>query len=155
MPYDYNVYYRQNCILPLILLFFSSILFFLQIYSFRKERHTYSPKDILFSIFFLCVALFLMIANIVPLVRGGAYLLAEKEEDAIQVSGTVEGTIEIDFVTGAKYRVENNDGNGEAIVVNGKKYYLTTYGDIQVGDYVVLDVLPRSGFVLKMEQNND
>lgn len=155
MTYDYNVYYRQNCILPLILLFFSSILFFLQIYSLRKERHTYSPKDILFSIFFLCVALFLMIANIVPLVRGGAYLLAEKEEDAIQVSGTVEGTIEIDFVTGAKYRVENNDGNGEAIVVNGKKYYLTTYGDIQVGDYVVLDVLPRSGFVLKMEQNND
>lgn len=155
MTYDYNVYYRQNCIIPLILLFFSSILFFLQIYSLRKERHASSPKDILFSIFFLCVALFLMIANIVPLVRGGAYLLVEKEEDAIQVSGTVERTIETDFVTGAKYRVENNDGNGEAIVVNGEKYYLTTYGDIQVGDYVVLDVLPRSGFVLKMEQNND
>ena len=155
MTYDYYVYYRQNCIIPLILLFFSSVLFFLQIYSLWKERITYSTKDIMVSFLFLCIALFLMIANIVPLVRGGAYLLVEKEEDAIQVSGEVEGTIEIDFVTGAKYRVENNNGSGEAIVVNGVKYYLTTYGDIQAGDYVTLDVLPRSGFVLKMEHNND
>ena len=155
MTYDYYVYYRQNCIIPLILLIFSSILFFGQIYSLCKERLTYSPKDIMYRIFFLCIALFLIIANIVPLARGGVYLLVEKENDAIQVSGTVEGTIEIDYVTGAKYRVENNNGSGEAIIVNGRKYYLTTYGDIQAGDYVVLDVLPRSGFILKIERNND
>ena len=155
MTYDYYVYYRQNCIIPIILLLVSFVLFFGQIYALWKERLTYSPKDIVYSIFFLCIAFYLIIANIVPLARGGIYLLVEKERDAIQVSGTVERTVEIDFVTGAKYHVENNNGSGEAIVVNGRKYYLTTYDDIHSGDHVAMDVLPRSGFVLKIERNND
>ena len=53
---DYYVYYRQNCTIPLILLFFSSVLCFLQIYSLWKERLTYSAKDIMVSILFLCIA---------------------------------------------------------------------------------------------------
>lgn len=154
MIFDYNVYFRQNCVIPIICLLFSFGLFFGQIFSLWKGRHIYSPKDILLSIFFLCVALFLIIINIVPLARGGVYLLVEKENDIIQVSGTVEETVEMDFATGAKYRVDNNKGYGEAIIVNGRKYYLTTYGDIQVGDRVMLDVLPRSGFVLKIEHKN-
>ena len=60
--------------------------------------------------------------------------------------------MEIDSYTGQKYGTENNHGYGEIIVVNGEKYYLTTYGDFGVGDDVILDVLPRSGFVLKMER---
>ena len=62
--------------------------------------------------------------------------------------------MEIDSITGAFYDAENNHGNGEVIVVNGKKYYLTTYGDFGVGDDVILNVLPKSGFVLKMESAN-
>ena len=34
----------------------------------------------------------------------------------------------------AKYDVDNNDGYGEALIVNGEKYYLMSYYDIKKGD---------------------
>lgn len=63
---------------------------------------------------FMCIFLFLMIVNIIPLARGGAYLLIEKENDAIHMYGTIEDTLEIGFLGGQKYPVDRNHGNGEA-----------------------------------------
>ena len=154
MIYDYNVYFRQNCIVPLCLAVFSLILCIISFVSFFKGRVTQPNKKYIAFIAFISTSLFLMIINLFPLFRGGIYLLYEKETDQIQVSGKIEDMIEIDFLTGAKYRTENNNGNGEIIVVNSKKYYLTTYGDFDVGDYVILHVLPRSRFVLKLERAN-
>lgn len=77
----------------------------------------------------------------------------EKETDIIEVSGVIEDTIEIDALTGCKYGTENNHGRGEALIVNGKKYYLTTYGDLKVGDKVILKVLPRSRFVIEIQKD--
>lgn len=59
-------------------------------------------------------SLFLLIINLIPLFRGGIYLLYENETDQIQVSGKIEDTIEINSLTGAKYHTENNNGNGDA-----------------------------------------
>ncbi|MCH5316660.1 MAG: hypothetical protein J1E05_01670 [Eubacterium sp.] len=148
MIYDYNVYLRQNCIVPLCLALFTLIWFIGFLVSFLKEKN---KKQLKFILFFLIPA-FLITINLFPLLRGGIYLLFEKETDQIQVSGKIEDTMEIDSYTGQKYDTENNHGYGEIIVVNGEKYYLTTYGDFGVGDDVILDVLPRSGFVLKMER---
>lgn len=151
MTYEYNVYFRQNCIVPLCLVVFSLILCIISLVSFFKGMKTHPNKIDIACIAFISISLFLTIINLFPLFRGGIFLLYEKETDQIQISGKIEETIEIDFLTGAKYRTENNNGNGQIIVVNGKKYYLTTYGDFGVGDYVILHVLPRSSFVLKME----
>lgn len=165
MIYDYNVYLRQNCIVPLCLALFSLMLFIGSLAMIIKDRGANPILKTFFkeieaspltkaisSIIFLLMPLFLIIVNLFPLFRGGIYLLYEKEKNQIQISGTIENTIEIDSYTGAFYDVENNHGNGEVIVVNGEKYYLTTYGDFGVGDDVILNVLPKSGFVLKMER---
>lgn len=154
MIYDYDIYFRQNCIVPLCLALFCLVFFIYSLVMIIKDRGASSPKKIIVSILFLFISLFLLIINLYPLFRGGIYLLFEKETDQIQVSGKIEDTMEIDFYTGQKYDTENNHGYGEIIVVNGKKYYLTTYGDFGVGDDVILDVLPKSGFVLKMESAN-
>ena len=152
MTYDYNVYFRQNCIVPLFFAVFSLIVFIGMLVSFLKARAVPNSKaNNILTIFFTFLQLYCFIIFSIPLFRGGIYLLFEKETDQIQVSGIIEGTAEIDSLTGAKYDTENNAGNGEIVIVNGKKYYLMSYGDFGVGDHVILHVLPRSGFVLKME----
>ena len=156
ITYDYDVYFRQNCIVPLCLALFCLIFFISFLVSILKEGGKPAPplKKAISYIPFILIPLCLMIINLFPLFRGGIHLLYEKETDQIQVSGKIEETMEIDSYTGAKYDTENNHGNGEIIVVNGEKYYLTTYGDFGVGDDVVLNVLPRSGFVLEMQRAN-
>ena len=79
-------------------------------------------------------------------------MLYENQQHAIHISGFIENTDEIDAFTGSKYSVEQNNGNGVSIVVNGVKYYLMTFGDLKTGDYVSLEVLPKSGFILSFEK---
>lgn len=156
MSFDYNIYLRQNCIVPLVLLLFAAFLFFRGGYRLigrlSKVSFLKSVKSNAKTLVFLAACLFLMIVNLVVLLRGGIFLLSEKETDAVEISGVIEQTVEIDWITGGKYGTENNNGRGEALIVDGKKYYLATYGDLKAGDSVVMSVLPRSGFVLKIQK---
>ena len=155
MTYDYNVYYRQDCIVPLLLVIFVGVIMTKNVVSLLKKctnMNTWmvikqnTPQTI-----FIVVFAFLIVVNSIHLLRGGIYLLFEKPSQAVQIVGTVEDTIEIDALTASKYDVDQNHGRGEALVIDGEKYYLTTYGDLKVGDNVVLTVLPRSRFVLQIE----
>ena len=150
--YNYSVYLRQNCIIPLLLLIFSSTFLALTIQSLWKEQDTRQPEELKSIILCGCIAVFLIVVNVVPLARGGIHLLYEKESDQIKETGVIEEKIEIPSFGGAKYETENNNCFGEAIVFNGKKYYLTTYYDLQLGDYVDVSVLPRSRFVLNIKK---
>lgn len=156
MIYDYSVYLRQNCIVPLILsLFCAFCMAKAGRYMWKKLSTTpfrQCIKEIAISGIAIVLLIFLTAVNLINLSRGGMYLLFEKETDIIEVSGVIEDTIEIDAWTGCKYGTENNHGRGEALIVNGEKYYLTTYGDLKVGDKVILKVLPRSKFVLEIQK---
>ena len=150
MTYDYNVYYRQNCVLPLSLLLFSIALLVSFILRYVRTSRSHLIGETIGAICGILIFAFLIIINAIPLARGGIYLLFEKQTDATQVSGLVERTMELGFLGGAKYQVDNNHGYGEAIVVNGETYYLTTYYDTKVGDTVAIEVLPRSRIVLRL-----
>ena len=63
----------------------------------------------------------------------------------------IEDTFEIPFFGGMKYDVDQNNGYGEGIVIDGTKYYLMTYGDYKEGDVVTIKVLPKSKLILEME----
>ena len=157
MIYDYSVYYRQNCVVPIFICLFFFGMLILSIVSLVKDLRSHTKERInsIFSaVIVVGIALYLFIASAIPLARGGIYLLFEKESDSVQVSGQVEETIEIACDGGGRYgSTENNHGWGEAIIVNGEKYYMTSYYDIKEGDYVVLEVLPRSRLVMKMQRS--
>ena len=152
MTFDYNVYHRQNCIVPLILLAFVIVWIILIVIPLLKKKKNGSGNTKIRDFLFILFAIPFLIINSIPLMRGGIHLLYEKESVKIQVSGVIEKTEETEHFIRLKYDVENNQGYGEAIVVNGIKYYLMTYGDFSEGDQVDLDVLPRSRFVLKIEK---
>lgn len=151
MTYSYEVYYRQNCIVPLVFILFAFVALIFTVFSIVKSRAQFTGKNILKNCITLGVLLFLITINGIRLVRGGVHLLWEKPHHAVRVSGEIERIIEMDSFTGGKYGTANNNGRGEGIVVNNKTYYLTTCGDYQVGDSVNLLVLPRSRFVLEMD----
>lgn len=153
--FDYDVYFRQNCVVPICLMLFSGLLLVLLILSVCRHKKTFLLRDWIGSLLTAAIMAVLMTINVVPLIRGGFCLLWEKESAQVQITGTVEETVEIPFMTGQKYDVKNNNGSGEAIIVDGQKYYLTGYFDVRPGDRVSLYVLPQSGFVLQMEVVRD
>lgn len=150
--YDYGIYYRQNCTVPLSLGLFAVFLLIVGIIQVSKGHKTYTFTDWLCVLSIMGIGLFLLALDIIPLARGGIYLLREDASDGVRIVGTVEETVELSPYTPGKYHTENNNGHGEAIVVNGTTYYLTTYYDTKVGDQVVLEVLPLSRVVLRLEQ---
>lgn len=154
MTFDYNVYFRQNCVVPVAFLLVTIFVVSSQIARWWNNNGASTNVTRLTRALAVCIFVFLFIVNMIPLIRGGAYLLIEKESDVIQVQGTIEDTIELGSIGGAKYQVEQNHGYGEAIVIDGSKYYLMTYGDYRIGDNVVIDVLPRSSLVLRIDYAN-
>lgn len=110
-------------------------------------------RDYIVLILFLLNCSFLLGINVVSLSRGGIYLLFEKETDQIQIVGSVEEITTIDTLTGARYKVEGEYRNspGDVIVVDKEKYYIVSCGETKVGDSVRLTVLPKSHYVLELE----
>ena len=156
MKFAYEEYYRQDCIVPLLLIFFSAIILIKIIVSMIRKYMgggllNFIKGNTLNMLFFI-VFISLITINLIHLLRGGIHLLYENQQHAIHISGFIENTDEIDAFTGSKYSVEQNNGNGVSIVVNGVKYYLMTFGDLKTGDYVSLEVLPKSGFILSFEK---
>ena len=158
MRFDYNVYYRQNCIMPILFILLVGFLAFKvgvpMMKNFTHVSFSAFMKKSAKQCIFLFVCLFLVFINGINLFRGGFFLLIEKEDDAVEISGVIEKTIEIDALTGSKYGTENNYGRGEGLLINGEKYYLTTYGNLKPGDKIIAKVLPKSRFVLEIEKLN-
>ena len=154
MRFEYSNYLRQDCYAPLSLALFSLFFLICVLFSFIKKK-SFDISEIGKCVILLIIGCYLFGINAIHLSRGGLYLLSEHESDQIQIEGLVEKTIEIGSLTGAKYRDDNpfrNHGYGEALVIEGEKYYLTSYGDTKVGDYVRLSILPKSHFVLELNR---
>ncbi len=157
MEFEYEVYYRQNCVVPLALWIFTGIgVIYLIICLFGTIKgQGFTVKKILYEVAVLALILVpLFSINTIMLLRGGIFLLVEKESDKVTITGTIEETGEIDFYTGYKYEVDQNRGSGETITVDGVKYYLVTYGDLKSGDTVTLEVLPKSKLILSIWKTN-
>ena len=148
MQFDYEVYYWDNGLFPIIILLFAVLVIIIVIHSLRKDG---IPKNGLLKLllFFIIVTLCISV-NIIPLARGGIFLIFEKEDDAVYITGKIEDVFELSFFGSMKYNVEQNHGYGEGLMVNGMKYYLMTYGDYKEGDMVTIKVLPKSKLVLEL-----
>ncbi len=159
IQFDYETYRVDNCFIPMGFLLFTIIALIIFIVGyvryFGDRASDRSIREITKVILGLAVILFLMMTQIIPLSRGGIYLLFEKENEAIEITGEIENTFEIPFIGGMKYDVKQNHGQGEGIVIEGTKYYLMQYGDYREGDIVTIKVLPKSKLVLELNIAED
>ncbi len=153
MKYEYSMYLEQNCYEPLLygITFFVFFIIIIVFEVIKSTEYSFWQKSLLAAI--TCMSIGYNIwKNAAPLARGGWYLLFEDECDKIQVVGTVEELIERVPWTAINYRNEKGHSIGfeEALVVNGKEYYMISYGNTKLGDHVCMVVLPKSHFVLEL-----
>ena len=117
---------------------------------YRARKRSRKIAEYIASVLIMGV---LMGTLIFDLANGGIFLLFEKEEHSIEMTGEIEGIIDPRHVYG-KYIVDEKHVYGEFIFVDGQKYYLMTSGDLTEGDTVSMRVLPRSKFVLEIHRDD-
>ena len=158
--FDYDIYFRQNCIVPVCGIIFSILGIVLLLISLIRGYHDLDARnfknEVIKGTFVFCIIVHLTIGCILPLAHGGIYMLFEKEKEAKHVSGKIEDMIDLPLYGGGKYYDENNQfkGHGKCIVIDGTKYYLM-YGDLNVGDDITIRVLPKSKLVLELTINEE
>ena len=94
------------------------------------------------------------------LLDGGIYLRDEKETDAIEMQGEISdirGLGEFTFPV-VKGDYDYDKVNGYEFVIDGVHCKAVLKGSLEVGDYVTVKYLPKSGYVLyigKTEEESD
>lgn len=153
MRFDYKTYFWTNLVIPLLFLAlscFAGIGFVLS--STRKiveQGFNSYMSDWISNITSVFILFVLITVSVIPLARGGIYLLFEKEKDSVIVEGVVSETFDTNEIFVTKYTLEGKIVFGGGIVVDSKKYYCVSYGNIKTGDHVRIKALPKSTLILE------
>ena len=84
------------------------------------------------------------------LLNGGIYLRDEKETDAIEIQGEISkirGLGQFSFPV-VKGDYKHEEKNGYEFTINEIQCKAVLKGSLEVGDYVTVKYLPKSGYVL-------
>lgn len=157
MNFNYDIYYRSDCIVRIgMVLFAAFVLGSAIVQNIKDKPRTFN--DICAVVLMLAIFLFVACPMAAPLLRGGIYLLTEKEDDKVTICGKLEEIDDLDIVLGytrwhtAQYSYDGHSFFGNKIIVNGTRYYLMTIGDFSLGEEVEMSVLPKSHLVLSIER---
>ena len=85
--------------------------------------------------------------------KHGMYLLNEKETDKISCSGEVHSFEKTYGLN--KYTYNGENSFAYYISIDGEKYYIMHTGDIEVGDKVEFEYLPKSKIILSIYQKTN
>ncbi len=151
MIFDYNQYRSGSLVTPIIIGMVFLILFIIIIIKIMRlpiEKDKITIKNILVIIIFL-----LIILDSCLRLRYGIYLLYENKNQFTTISGRID---EIDNVfQSPRYYYNDEPVHASIVTIDGKKLYFMTRGNLKVGDYIEVEYLPKSTFVLKVELLHD
>ena len=106
---------------------------------------------------FLLIGFGVLVAiQIGVLYNGGIYLREEKETDAVEMQGeitNIEGLGEFSFPR-IQDDYEYDEKNGYKFTINGVQCTFVAKGSLEVGDYVTVKYLPKSGYILYIAEVN-
>ena len=152
MRFDYNEYYKilliaSICImlLSLIIITVQSILFFKN-NTFQKKRQAFIGH--LSSV---ALSILLFTIGLLPF-RHGIYLFKEKENDKIECFGEIN-SFEKAYGNN-KYVYNNKTVFAQYIIIDGEKFYIMYTGDLEIGDEVTFEYLPKSRIILSIYKYN-
>lgn len=156
MIIDYSQYSQNYLVFPL---FMSCMFCLLLVYSgnlLKKciRNRENSLKKILEAVLpFGMSAVMIIFVGIIPLFNGNIYLLIEKEEDAVTLCGVIKSIESVDdplYGQTAAYEFVIDNTVCTAIYVPTKDFPAET--SLKVGDHVEVFYLPRSGYILSIEE---
>lgn len=152
MQFDYSMYSRGCCDVPLVFALFILVWLIASVIGFVKKisSHKMGRRDIYYFILAFLVALPLIGMNVSRLLHGGMYLITEAETDAVEMQGEIteiEGLGQLSMPR-LKSDYGYGDTNGVQFTINGVQCKASVKGDLEVGDYVTVVYLPKSGYIL-------
>ena len=131
---------------------FSLIIITVESISFFKNN-TFQKKRQAFIGHLSSVALSIMFFTIGLLpFKHGMYLLKEKENDKIESSGEVTG-FERTYGNN-KYMYNGKTVFAQYVLIDNEKFYIMCIEDLEVGDEVVFEYLPKSRIILNIYKYN-
>lgn len=147
MEFSYNEYYKILFIaslfiflLVVILLIINSIVFFVKNKQQKERKFVSYILSILVCIFLFSIAYFPM--------KHGIHLVGEKEGDKIESIGKITG---FEKTYGNNKYVYNGENTfAYYILIDGEKYYIMCADELNIGDEVTFEYLPKSRIILSI-----
>ena len=115
---------------------------------FFKTDHFRGIGKYLFLLFILLGHIETVYVNVSILQDGGIYLTKEAEADAVYMEGTISEIVELDFFQFPRFHGNGDKATGFEYYINEIKCTVPIRDELQVGDYVEVEYLPKSGYVL-------
>ena len=150
MTFEYQ--YFKNYLLygALVGLFLGIFLFVFALYHFRSNIRNSQNRTVSYFVIVLILifSIYVLYASSVNL-RFGINLLFEDETAIVEQTGRIENIEEMKLI----YVQYNEDGKitCQLVTIDGKNYLFISTGDLEIGDYVRVDYLPKSRIVLEWE----
>lgn len=147
--YSIDLYLDQTFIVPIGVFIFDLALLYVASCRFMRIRAK-CPTDItniLWYIIVIIIAFFFIFLVTTDLMNGGIALAQEKNADVLTTEGNINNIISpskrIRWFKYGSYR-------GADLLIDGEQYFVVTAEDFKIGDYVAIQYLPKSHFILHM-----
>lgn len=85
---------------------------------------------------------------------GGYHLITERAKDAVTVEGTIEQIQSGSIFSNPRYSANNETSNGYILTIDGISCTSMALGTLEVGDAVSVTYMPKSGYILTIEEVN-
>ena len=149
MSFEYNEYYETLFAVSLCLMLFSIVA--ITIYTikyFNKHTSLKTERFPLFLAIALCVVFFT--EGAVPFFTHGIHLSSEKETASVISCGEITRCYKAYGLN--KYVYDGKNCFAHYVFINNEKYYIMYIGDLEVGDSVSFEYLPKSKIILNIKK---
>ena len=154
MVFSYNQYARGCLIVPAVILLSSVVALISASFSCIKKiidgntATSITIRDVLIIV----IVSFFMSMSIGRLLNGGYCLVSESESDSVEIRGRIvkiENLGRFEFPE-LKSDYGYGEDNGVRFTIGDIQCSAPVSGDLEVGDYVAVVYLPKSGYVLSI-----
>ena len=155
MKYEYSSYLRACFVAPFLeSMFITFILIITIIYNVKNIiEHKDAGKSLVAIMMITCIWILLAVRDIGFLSHGGIHLIHEQEADAVEIKGTIESIVILDGRVFPETNLyEKSESSGAQFIIDGVPCIAFTKGNFKVGDEVCVFYLPKSGYILSMNQ---
>lgn len=142
MTFSYSEYSQTFLLYPLVFIIFLTPMLISIAHALIRcllDSFTNNLKEIATLGFVCVIVVCAIISSISTLASGGAWLFVENETSSVEATGTIT---EIERVGKHEYQ----------FMMNGTMYTIIDTGDFGEGDFVSITYLPKSKYVLSMQE---
>ncbi|MGM9602236.1 MAG: hypothetical protein ACI3W5_11750 [Faecousia sp.] len=153
MSNSYSYYFQVNAVIPLFHILVASAVLIFSVIPVLCTVIRSSEKRIqnIISILVVLPAVYVFIfVTGRPFFAGGYHLFFESENACVPQQGYVQEITEC-VNSEHRYRLDTGVTEGYNININQEIYHIMYLDNIQVGDHVYIEYLPKSKFILNIE----